>query len=124
MRSISFRNSHEQSPAQKYIAEVPVSWDETIVLPQSKIGELALIARRKGTVWYLSCLNGEKEMQLAIKLDDFLTEAENYQLELVQDKKKNSKIEVLKFQHNSSEIINLNLHSGGGFLLKVIPIEL
>ena len=35
----------------------------------------------------------------------------------------NSKVEVLKFQHNSSEIINLNLRSGGGFLLKVIPIE-
>ncbi|MCD6597282.1 MAG: glycoside hydrolase family 97 catalytic domain-containing protein [Bacteroidales bacterium] len=113
----------EQSPAQKYITEVSVTWDETVVLPQSKIGALALIARRKGTAWYVSCLNGEKEMQLALKLDDFLPEAVNYKLELVQDKKKKSKVEVLKFQHNSSKALNLNLRSGGGFLLKVIPIE-
>ena len=113
----------EQSPAQKYIAEVPVTWDETVVLPQSKIGELALIARRKGTTWYVNCLNGEKEMQLALKLDDFLPEVVNYKLELVQDKKKKNMVEVLKFQHNSSKAINLNLRSGGGFLLKVIPIE-
>ena len=113
----------EKNPAKKYIAEVPVTWDETVVLPQSKIGELALIARRKGSAWYVSCLNGEKEMQLALKLDDFIPEAVNYKLELVQDKKKKSKVEVLKFQHNSSETINLNLRSGGGFLLKVIPIE-
>jgi len=32
------------------ITQIPVVWDQTIVLPQSEIGELALIAKRSGKV--------------------------------------------------------------------------
>ncbi len=110
----------ERSPAKKYITEVPVIWDKTVVLPQSIIGELAVIARRKDTAWYVSCLNGEEERQVALRLDDFLPENKNYRLDLVQDGKK-KKLEIVKFQHNSSKPIILDLRSGGGFLLKVIP---
>ncbi len=33
-------------------------WDETIVLPGSRIGRLAAFARRAGDAWYLGVLNG------------------------------------------------------------------
>ncbi|MGH2624886.1 MAG: glycoside hydrolase family 97 catalytic domain-containing protein, partial [Sphingobacterium sp.] len=42
------------------VKSIPVSWDETIVLPQSKIGDLVVFARRKGKDWFLCVLNGQK----------------------------------------------------------------
>jgi alpha-glucosidase len=111
----------EKSVAKDYITKVPVTWDQTVVLPQSKIGELAIIARRKGRDWYVSCLNGEKTVQIALRLDDFLPLGENYNIELVQDGRSKRKVEVTKFQQNSSEPLRLDLRSGGGFLLKVTP---
>jgi alpha-glucosidase len=35
-------------------------WDETIVLPQSDIGELAAFARRSGRNWFVGVLNGPR----------------------------------------------------------------
>lgn len=40
------------------IKQIPTVWDETVVLPGSKIGELAVMARRKGDDWYIGVLNG------------------------------------------------------------------
>lgn len=41
-------------PAVEFLRELPTCWDETVVLPQSRIGELALMARRSGATWYLA----------------------------------------------------------------------
>lgn len=111
----------ENTPAKKYITEVPVTWDQTVVLAQSKIGELAIIARRKDSDWYVSCLNGKKAVQVDLKLDEFIPEKGSYNIELVQDGMNDRKVEIIKFQHNSSKPIKLDLRSGGGFLLKVTP---
>ena len=43
-------------PALDIIRRLPTVWDETVVLPQSEIGRLAVIARRKGGTWYIACL--------------------------------------------------------------------
>jgi len=40
------------------IKQIPTVWDETVVLPGSEIGELAVMARRKGKDWYIGVLNG------------------------------------------------------------------
>jgi len=109
----------EQSRARDLITGVPVTWDQTVVLPQSRIGELALFAKRKGRVWYVTCLNGEKTRQLKIRLDDFLPGNRNYTVEQVQDSRSERNVEVTKFRHNSSDPLKLDLLSGGGFLLKV-----
>ncbi len=109
----------ERSRAEKYITEVPVTWDRTVVLPQSKIGKLAIIARRKGRDWYVTCLNGEKADQVNLMLDDFLPENRTFNIELVQDSRSGRKVEITKFRQNSSEPLKLDLKSGGGFLMKV-----
>jgi len=113
----------EKSVAKDYITEVPVTWDQTIVLPQSKIGKLAIIARRKGLVWYVSCLNGEKAVDVNLKLDQFLPEKGSYNIELVQDGKDKRKVSVLKLKQSSSKVMKLHLQSGGGFLLKISAIN-
>lgn len=53
-------------PALGFMREVPVVWDETMVLPKSKIGELALIARRKGDDWYIGVLSSGDQKEVII----------------------------------------------------------
>jgi alpha-glucosidase len=45
------------SPVLQFVRTVPVTWDETRILPGSVIGETVLMARRKGDAWYLAGLN-------------------------------------------------------------------
>jgi len=40
---------------------LPVTWDETMVLKGSSIGEIAAFAKRKGNTWYLVAINGTNE---------------------------------------------------------------
>ena len=46
------------NPAAELIKTIPSVWDETIVLPQSEIGEVAAFARRRGDVWFVGVMNG------------------------------------------------------------------
>ncbi|TKG94292.1 alpha-glucosidase [Puteibacter caeruleilacunae] len=70
-------------PALELIKKVPSTWDETIVLPDSKIGELAAIARRKGNNWYVGILNTGKSRRVDIKCD-FLAQ-NSYNTEIYTD---------------------------------------
>lgn len=103
------------SVGRKFIEKVPVVWDETVVLPESKIGELAALARRKGDVWYLTVLNGEKEI-LFEAAPSFLPKGK-YKVTLATDAPDNrKKIVVNEFKLRSGKNIKVNLASGGGFV--------
>src|SRR5688572_22009096 len=56
------------NPAVEVIKHIPAVWDETIVLPQSAIGELAAFARRKGNTWFVAVMNGASPTKLTIPL--------------------------------------------------------
>lgn len=47
----------------EFIRTKPTVWDETIVLPGSKIGEVAGLARRDGNDWWIGVLNGTEEQK-------------------------------------------------------------
>ncbi len=57
------------APAIEIMKKLPATWDETIVLPQSQIRELAAFARRKGDVWYVGVLNGSGRRDITIETD-------------------------------------------------------
>ncbi|MCK4564979.1 MAG: NPCBM/NEW2 domain-containing protein, partial [Verrucomicrobia bacterium] len=50
------------SPAVDLVRSVPSTWDETIVLPSSRIGYQAAYARRKGQDWYVGIINGSDDV--------------------------------------------------------------
>lgn len=56
------------SPAQALIRAIPTTWDETRVLSPSKIGELVVFARRKGTDWFIGIINAGDEKRLDLPL--------------------------------------------------------
>jgi len=103
------------NPAVDMIKSIPAVWDETIVLSPSEIGELAIYAQRKGTTWFLSVINGVAPKSLKIPLS-FLSGG-TYQAMLVGDDKANSAaVKIENKPIKKSEIINLELGEGGGFI--------
>jgi alpha-glucosidase len=46
------------NPFASLIASLPNEWDQTVVLPQSQLGQTVATARRKGQEWYVGIMNG------------------------------------------------------------------
>ncbi len=63
------QESQHVKPALNFIDKVPSVWDETIVLPESKIGDLVIIARRNGNDWYLGVLNSGEVTNITVNCD-------------------------------------------------------
>ena len=64
--------AHPQSvldnPALDVIKSIPPVWDETLVLPDSRIGELSVFARRKGPMWMLAVMAGSEPVSVILPL--------------------------------------------------------
>ena len=101
------------NPCKSMIQSIPPVWDETVVLPQSEIGELAVFARRKGTTWFIAAMNGTKEAKtIALNLS-FVKGS--YVLSTVKDdaaKQANAILESIKIAGGSSITISLNGFGG------------
>jgi len=103
------------NPAVNIIKAIPAVWDETIVLPPSEIGELAIYARRKGNTWFLAVMNGVAPKQIKVPLR-FLGSG-NYQVNMVKDDVANpAAVQMQQATYSANDDIDLQLVSGGGFI--------
>ncbi len=108
------------NPAVEVIRAIPSTWDETIALPQSAIGEVAAFARRKGNIWFVAVDNGTEARKIRIGLS-FLPKG-NYQAQLVSDVKGNAAAVAMKNQTmNRSDFIDLDMPGGSGFIARFTP---
>jgi alpha-glucosidase len=109
-----------ENSAVDLIKALPSTWDETIVLPGSAIGEVAAFARRKGDAWFIAVLNGPEARTLRVDLK-FLAPG-NYSSMLVRDDPNNAaaeRIERLTLTRLGS--LTINLRAGGGFIGRLAP---
>jgi len=113
-------NYLKEEECTRFIAGIPVTWDETIVL-DAKIGKYILIARRKNNEWFVAAMNNETETELELNLS-FLGNG-SYILEQFQDgvnankfASDYSKSNEIITQHS---ILNIKLAKGGGWLAKI-----
>ena len=60
-------NYIREDECTRFIASVPTTWDETIVL-DGKVGEYLVIARRKGFRWYVGAITNWEERDLELDL--------------------------------------------------------
>jgi len=108
------------NPAVSIIRDIPSTWDETVVLQPSKIGSLAIFARRSGKTWFLACMNGDEPLALDISLS-FLGSG-SWKAQSVTDAKDNPaavRVEAGTFQPDRA--IHLALASGGGSVAEFKP---
>lgn len=102
------------NPAAQIIKNIPATWDETIVLPRSKIGEVAAYARRKGDTWFVAVMNGNKPAQLKISLR-FLKG--KYHAQIVSDDPSSyASVKVGEASYSSGDSIDIHLVPGGGYI--------
>ena len=112
--------NYEREPDYtKFIAEIPVVWDETRVL-QGEMGKYIVIARRLGDMWYVGGQTSWEVREISLPLN-FLNEG-SYTTTLLTDginANHNAEDYLLYTQfHNNGETLKLKLASGGGFVLK------
>ena len=60
-------NYLQEDECTQFIASVPTTWDETVVL-DGKVGEYLVIARKKGFHWYIGAITNWEERDLVIDL--------------------------------------------------------
>ncbi len=57
------------SPQREVFKNIPSTWNETIVLNISQIGDLAVMARRKDHLWFLAAVNGTYNSRVVENVD-------------------------------------------------------
>ncbi|MBC7888386.1 MAG: glycoside hydrolase family 97 catalytic domain-containing protein [Ferruginibacter sp.] len=106
------------NPCKEMILSIPPVWDETIVLPQSKIGELVVFARRKGDTWFVAAMNGLKEPTI-INIDLSFLKNGSYLLSSVKDdSNKQGNALLANEKLSSASTLQIRLNANGGFVGK------
>lgn len=105
------------NPAVEMVKSLPSVWDETIVLAESEIGELAAFARRSGQRWFVAVMNGATARTIKLPLR-FLS-AGKYQAMLVRDEReKADAVKVEKTTMRGTDSLIVELRAGGGFVAR------
>jgi alpha-glucosidase len=103
------------NPAVEVIKNIPAVWDETVVLPESEIGELSIFARRRGATWYLAVMCGPEGRTIQAPLA-FLGEGQ-YQATFVRDATgKDDAVFLEARTAQRSDTLTVQMRNGGGFV--------
>lgn len=94
-----------------FIADVPVTWDETRVL-QGEIAKFIVLARRKGSDWYIGAMTNEQGRKLKVPLN-FLVKG-TYEVTTWQDGKDMSHVKRKTVTRSASDTLHLHLKPSGG----------
>lgn len=103
-----------------FIADIPTIWDETKVL-DGKIGKYIIIARRKGTVWYIGAMTDWNEREIEIDFSSLFSQyisGEIFKDGINADKVgRDYKKEKLKISNDLKT--KVSLAPGGGCAIKI-----
>lgn len=115
--------NRQVKPVLELIQEMPTVWDETIVLEGSRIGQVAAMARRSGTDWYVGVLNTTSRI---FDLDfDFLGTG-SYQALVVEDHTtddgQNDKFSIEMQDVARDTRRNFTLSENGGLVIKITKV--
>jgi alpha-glucosidase len=106
-----------ENPAAELIKTIPSVWDETVVLPQSEIGELAAFARRSGKMWFVGIMNGLTGKTMRVPLN-FLG-AGRYRATIVRDQMDDpAAVKIENVSTSRGEIVTIRMRAGGGFVAR------
>lgn len=68
-------SNYLNNPAEDILRDIPVYWDETIVLPCTEMGKVVAYARRKGNEWWVGVMNGESSRSITFDLNFLKSDA-------------------------------------------------
>lgn len=111
-----------ESPALSFFRRVPTVWDETRVLPPSRIGRIVALARRHRGEWYVALLNCTRQA-VPIPLDPSSFITGPAECTLYTDDPDRQHLQI-RTGPASGERLSLQLPSGGGAVVHFRPTPL
>ncbi|HEY2019498.1 MAG TPA: glycoside hydrolase family 97 N-terminal domain-containing protein [Bryobacteraceae bacterium] len=102
------------NPMRDVIQSIPTTWDQTIALPVSQIGDVAAFARRKGDTWILAVNNGPVGKTVRVDLS-FLGQG-SYQATLLRDAADAEDVKIEHLTARATDALYVKMRSGGGFV--------
>jgi len=108
------------SPAVEIIRAIPSMWDETIVLPPSAIGEVAVMARRSGREWFVAAANAGTARTVRVPLG-FLGPGRFAALAARDDTSNAAALNMERAAVSSADTLSFDLRPGGGFVARLVP---
>lgn len=118
------QNLQQPAEVQDLLMDLPTSWDETLVLPDSRIGELVVMARRRNNDWWLFVLNGDETAERNLSIETGFLNGGGYEAVFIAD---DTATTMLRSETTvtAADTVNIDLLPGGGFVarLREIPTE-
>ncbi len=108
------------SPAVDVIKQIPSVWDETLVLPGSKIGELAAFARRSGDKWFVGILNGGGKTRYTLN-PTFLSKPQYDAVWVADVAGQPAQMAIERTTLEKGTPLAINLEPGGGYVAVLTP---
>ncbi len=108
-------------PELEFFRHLPTTWDDTRVL-HSKIGEYAVIARRKGSEWFVGCLNAVAPRTIQVTFD-FLEDEVDYEAHIYRDDPSvgtRTKVGIERRRVTSKTVLEVPLSERGGMAVRVV----
>jgi alpha-glucosidase len=104
---------------RSFLQEIPVTWDDTRYL-EGLPGQWVVLARRKGTTWYLGGISGDAQARdLTLSLA-FLSEG-SYGASVISDGQTNTTFTESSAVLAATDSLTVALPARGGFVAKLIP---
>lgn len=108
-------------PELEFFRAVPTTWDDTKVL-MAEIGEIGVIARRKGNDWFIGGINGKESR--TVELDfSFLDENEKFKAKLYTDDESintRTRVKIEEIELDSTSKLKINIKENNGFTLQML----
>jgi alpha-glucosidase len=116
-------SAYEGQPGFEFLCQVPTTWDETRVL-NDKVGSYIVVARRKGSDWYLGTMTDWTPRVLEVSLS-FLPPG-GYKIKQWADAGNSedpNQLSVQERKMNAQDTLALRLRSGGGQAVWIHPAK-
>lgn len=106
------------NPAEDMLRDIPVVWDETIVLPCSDIGKVVAFAKRKGTEWWIGVMNGKEMSDISFSLDFLAGDATAF---ILSDNKNDTPDSFIyeEKEVRKGDFVSMQLQPGGGYVMRL-----
>lgn len=110
---------YRNAECTQFITQVPTTWDETVAL-DAKIGEYAIVAKRKGEKWFIGGITNNKEKKRTFNISlDFLQPTKDFQMTSFEDGI-NADRQAMDYRKKSATVnskskITIQLARNGGF---------
>jgi alpha-glucosidase len=115
-------SSSNDEPELEFYDRVPTVWDDTRVL-HGKIGECAVLARRRGDAWFLGAMNAGEARTLEVPLS-FLEPGKRCTAHLYSDDPgapTRTKVRVERIPATSATVLRMSLGERGGQAVRIAP---